>query len=663
MDLLQYPLVRFTLFYVFGIIAGAVWPTDFIGLIAGFAVALMLLGLQMVFVRKSNHLTIGYGITLLVSAFLLGMVVQKLHRGDTSPRAYVHLTSNPSRAYRLQLTVRERLKPTRHERYIALVNRVNETRTDGKVLLHWYAQPLTVGQTIWTVSNIRTGTRPKNPGQFDYTRYLEEHGILAQTHVRTAILSRGTARDLFYFADVLRTTVINHFKAAGLTGDELAVLNALLLGQQQEISQEVVRDYRFAGAVHILSVSGLHVGFLMLLVNWLVRRLPRSRWGRWLKIATIVSVLWAFAFVAGLSPSVVRSVTMFSFVALGLHLDRDTNVFHTLVVSMLLILLVAPSFLFDVGFQLSYLAVFFIVWLQPMFQRIWSPQNRIVRYGWQIITVSFAAQLGTLPLTLYYFHQFPGLFFVTNLLVLPLLSVIMVLGLVALVPAMFTVVPVGLAAPLGHCVRFLNAVIAYIAHFEQFVWRDIPFSKLMMLASYAAIFAWVIWFRKQNFVRISTALAATAVLQIAIRFETRPTAHDWLILYAPRHSVLVERNGTSAEVFTDSIDEQTLQNFRTAHFIGKLKMHRLPNVLWADGKKILVIDSSAVYPKCRPDVVLLRQSPRLHFERLLQDLKPSIVIADASNYKSAVARWKRTARQQKIPFRAIAETGYCHLSN
>jgi competence protein ComEC len=129
-----------------------------------------------------------------------------------------------------------------------------------------------------------------------------------------------------------------------------------------------------------------------------------------LKLCIIWFALWGFAVLAGLSPSVVRSVTMFSFVALGMHLKRQTNIFHTLLVSMLLILLFEPSFLFDIGFQLSYLALFFILWLQPIFLKWYKPDNQIVEYFWQLLTVSFAAQIGTLPLSLYYFHQFPGCF-------------------------------------------------------------------------------------------------------------------------------------------------------------------------------------------------------------------------------------------------------------
>ena len=167
------------------------------------------------------------------------------------------------------------------------------------------------------------------------------------------------------FFIIIKNLENHHFKK-----EELSVVIALILGQQQDISKEVLRDYQYAGAVHILSVSGLHVGFILLFITTLLKPIPNSRKGTIVKLIITLVSLWAFGLLAGMAPSVVRSVTMFSFVAIGLFLRRSVNIYHSLLVSMLLILLFRPSFLFDVGFQLSYLALFFIVWLQPLFKSI-----------------------------------------------------------------------------------------------------------------------------------------------------------------------------------------------------------------------------------------------------------------------------------------------------
>ena len=143
----------------------------------------------------------------------------------------------------------------------------------------------------------------------------------------------------------------------------------------------------------------------------------------------MVSILWSFAIISGLSASVVRAVTMFTAIVVATSFKRQTNTFQVLVVSMFFLLICKPHFLFDVGFQLSYTAVFAIVWLQPLWKQLWNPQSWFLKQFWSLLTVSLSAQLGVLPLSLHYFHQFPGLFFVANLTIIPVLGIILILGI------------------------------------------------------------------------------------------------------------------------------------------------------------------------------------------------------------------------------------------
>src|SRR5690606_208367 len=200
---------------------------------------------------------------------------------------------------------------------------------------------------------------------------------------------------------------------------------------------------------------------------------PRSP----VKLSLILLSLWAFSILAGGAPSIIRAVAMFSFVAIGLHLRRQTCIYHTLLVSMFGILLFKPQFLFDIGFQLSYLALFFIVWLQPQLAKQYHPRFKIARYFWDILTVSTAAQLGTLPLSLYYFHQFPGLFFVTNLVILPCLGALMTAGILAVLWTAAGHIPDWLIWVNETGIRWLNEFIAWVASAETFVWHNIPFDK------------------------------------------------------------------------------------------------------------------------------------------------------------------------------------------
>lgn len=224
---------------------------------------------------------------------------------------------------------------------------------------------------------------------------------------------------MFGLASNFRESIISKLKKENFGEEELGVIQALLLGKRDDISENTYNNYTNAGAVHILAVSGLHVGIILLLLEFFLSPLARLPKGKTLKLLLVVLLLWGYAFVAGLSPSIVRAVTMFSFVAYALYLNRPANSFNIIALSMLFILLVKPLFLFQVGFQMSYAAVFAIVWIYPKLQKFWFPDNFIIRKTWQLLSVSAAAQLGVLPISLFYFHQFPALFFISNLLIIP----------------------------------------------------------------------------------------------------------------------------------------------------------------------------------------------------------------------------------------------------
>jgi competence protein ComEC len=478
-------------------------------------------------------------------------------------------------------------------------------------------------------------------------------------------------KDVWYYTSKLRTKIIRNLEKTHFNKAELNVAIALILGQQQDISPDIIKDYQFAGAVHILSVSGLHIGFILLFVTFLLKPFPNTRRGSFVKLIIILASLFSFGLIAGLAPSVLRSVTMFSFVAIGMFLRRSTNIFHTLLVSMLLILLFEPSFLFDVGFQLSYVALFFILWLQPLLAQLWKPKNKIVNYFWEILTVSFAAQIGAFPLSIYYFHQFPGLFFVTNLVIIPFLSVIMALGVLVMVLAAFDYVPLFLAKSLEWSIFILNKIINSIASLEQFIIQGIPFNWQLLLSVYLVIIATIIWFKKPSFNRLTVALIAIIIFQITY-FETHwniQNQRELVIFNSKKNSLIAERSGENVTLFAnDSLIKTTATNKNlSAYLMGNFShlasAKRLENLMYYKANKILILDSLGVYPKdIHPDIVVFTQSPKINLERFLQNTKPKLIVADASNYRNIQKLWKATCLKAKIPFHATGEKGFYRLN-
>ena len=194
-----------------------------------------------------------------------------------------------------------------------------------------------------------------------------------------------------------------------------------------------------SGASHVLALSGLHIGFLYMLLLLLLKWLPGNVWGvRLFRAIVIITALWGFAFITGLSPSVVRSVIMFSLLALSVLSGRTGISLNTLALTAFIMLAVHPFWLFDVGFQLSFSAVTAILLIYPRLFRLLPIGNGVLKKVWALMCVSLAAQIGTAPLVLLYFSRFSTHFLLTNLLVIPLVSVIMYSAVILLVVSPFS---------------------------------------------------------------------------------------------------------------------------------------------------------------------------------------------------------------------------------
>jgi len=674
MKVFQFPLVRITIFFIFGILFSySIKPIP--------SVAFILLAISsLVFITAYYSLKIKskifslFGIATYLLAFFIGATTQTVHTESLQKNNYTHNRNIFDRNHTFTLTLREKLKTNSfNERYIAQLTSIDQEKTSGKILLNIRKDSLTnnlvIGNQLKINGLLNKNTPQKNPNQFDYSRYLENKQIYAQLYADPSQIKFNSKidEDIWYYTASLRSRIIQNLEKSKFSTKELNVAVALILGQQQDIDSDIIKDYQYAGAVHILSVSGLHIGFILHFITFLLEPFPNTKRGSFIKLLITVISLFLFGVLAGLAPSVVRSVVMFSFVAIGQYLRRSVNIYHTLLVSILLILLFQPSFLLDVGFQLSYTALFFILWLQPLLTQLWKPKNKIIKYFWDILTVSFAAQIGTLPLSIYYFHQFPGLFFVTNLVVIPSLTIIMSLGVLVMVLAAFNWVPFYPAKILELSILFINKIIGTIASLEQFIIKGIPLNTSLLISSYLVIIAVIIAFQYRRTKYLFTVLTAIIILQLSLittKWEVQNQT-EFVILNSSKKTQLLERNGTKTIIYANDpiLNNTILSTYLTANFSTLQHHYKLKNLIYFKGKKILLIDSSKVYPNnVHPDIILLTQSPKLNLDRLLQTIKPKIVIADASNYKSIQKKWAATCSQEKIPFHATNEKGFYKIN-
>jgi len=676
MKILHFPLAKISLAFIIGIVSFQYYKPSPIWVFGSVLFCVFLLLVFHLLSRTKNNFKLIFGVLSLLTSLLLGVASSIIHKETYNSLHYTNQIKDYENQHLIRLVINEKLKNTqKNTRYISTIRSVDKQQSFGKIILNIkkpnQIDSIKIGAELNVIGMLYKNKGSFNPNQFDYGKYLENQEIYAQVYANESqVKVIGKQKTIWSQFSNFRTKIIENLALSNFKKEELNILIALLLGQQQDISPEILKDYQYAGAVHILSVSGLHVGFILMFITFLLKPMSNSKRNAILKLAVILISLWTYGILAGLSASVVRSVTMFSFVAIGIHLKRTVNIFHTLLVSMLLILLWKPSFLFDVGFQLSYLALFFILWLQPLLSNIWQPKNRIIQYIWDIVTVSTAAQIGAMPLSIYYFHQFPGLFFITNIIVLPLLGVIMIIGLIAIIIACFGIVPFVIAKPLEFLIEFLNSIIHWVATFEDFIIKNISFNKEMLVASYLVIIFSVIWFKKKEFNTLILTLISIVSLQcvfIYTKFKTE-NAHELIVFNAKKHSIITERKNDLVTVYSnDSILENidnnlAIQSYLIGNFCKIEEKKNIGNLFYFKNKKILIIDSSSVYlEKTKPDILIVINSPKINLLRVFESWKPEQVVIDGSNYKSYARLWEATCRKEKIPFHNTNEKGFYKL--
>ncbi len=625
--------------------------------------------LGFILLKEKKAVGISFGIIAALTTVCLGVLIVAIAQPKNANDHYSKISTTQQESWKLKVT--EVLKPNSFsQRYFAEVAEYNSYKASGKIILNQSIdstfQKLQVDDELMVFTAKDEINPPLNPYQFNYKNYLEIQGVYHQLklNANNHIVLENSSRTIKGYATSLRQNIITKLEQANFGNAELGIIQALLLGQRDTISTETYTDYKNAGAVHILAVSGLHIGILLLFLEFMLRPMELLPNGKTFKLVIIVVLLWGFAFLAGLSASVIRAVTMFSFVAYALYLNRPSNTFNILALSMFFILLVFdPMLLFHVGFQMSYAAVFAIVWVYPILQKFWYPKNWLIRRVWQLLSVSVAAQVGVLPISLYYFHQFPGLFFISNLLIVPFLGLLLGLGIIVIALIVLNIAPNSLIELYNSIIGLMNSVIKWVAQQEAFIFRNIPFDSVQLVLTYCLLISMIWMLTKNTFKRILTFLICFIGLQLWSLYNQQNTyeKEQLLLVHQTKNSILAHQKGNQLNVFTN--DSSATKKFATSYKIKerveRLNYHLIGNSYKFNNQNLVLIDSSGVYDfNQKPvDYLILTQSPKINLERLIDSLHPKVLIADGSNYYSYINRWKKTCDKRKLPFHYTGEKG------
>ena len=565
----------------------------------------------------------------------------------------------------------------------ASINNNQAQAVNGRLLIYFSkdstVQSLDYGSRLIIRQPVREIKSAGNPGAFDFKQYSLFQGITHQVYLRPVDYEvlpgkeQNWFRKQLFISGQFLVQLLKRYIPGRL---ESGIAEALLIGYKQDLDPEIVQSYSNTGVVHIIAISGLHLGLIYWLLLLLLKPLNQSKKTRWLHATLVITGLWTFSFLAGAQPSVLRSALMFSCMVLGNSVNRKSPAINSLAVSAFILLCYNPFWLWDAGFQLSYAAVLSILLFnQPVYNWFYV-KNKLLDYAWKMNAVTIAAQILTLPVSLYLFHQFPVSFLFSNFIAVPLSSLLLLgeifLCLIAFYPAL-----AGFTGKLiASGIRLMNAWIERVEQLPFSVWEGIQLSStqaiwltgLLLTASY-----WLMEKSKKAFgASLFFLLLFSAERFISFR---EATGQQKIIVYhVPRLQAI---DFIQRRKFWFTGDSSFLQNQQSRNFHLKpsrvlhrvTETDRLNGLLHYEyyyrfgGKNILCLDSGIYFEKqadsSRPviDLLVLSGNPKLYLNRLAEALDIRQLVIDGSVPAWKASLWKKDADSLQIPFYNTGEKG------
>lgn len=460
------PLLRLVIPFSLGIILAFYQPTEISNaylLTITIMASVLIIIIRLRAINSRFYARWFFGAFASIFLFFSGFIFANIRAESFNPKHFSNQTTSIIKPIAYQgVLISEPEEKTRSLKAVVQITQIkidgNWTTSTGKCLVYFSkskAPNLKYGTEITFLKQPEIISPPANFDEFNYKRYLSHHYIyhriyLSENDYQTT--GNQPPNQLKFYAIEWRNFLLKRYEQFGIEGNQLAIVSALTLGKKESISPELKTAYSSAGAMHVLAVSGLHVGIIFLLLRSILAWLDHRKFGSIIKAVLLILSIWFYAIITGLSPSVIRASTMFTFMIFAVAINRKSNIYNTIALSAFFILLFEPFMILEVGFQLSYLAVIGIVYLHPYLYNLISLKPGLINQAWNITCVSLAAQLATAPLGILYFHQFPSYFLFSNLIVIPAAFAIMV---IAIGFQTFAVVPF-----LGHFFAlFLNGII------------------------------------------------------------------------------------------------------------------------------------------------------------------------------------------------------------
>jgi len=580
--------------------------------------------------------------------------------------------------------------PKKSERSVkAVVSFKNQHFTRGEKAIVYFKRDslsahLKYGDVLLVNTQLSPIEQPKNPNQFDYQTFMKRKGIHFTGFVKETgwtQIGQKIPNKIKYLSHNIQQKFSQMLFNAGLSGEEYSIASALILGNNDTMDPELRAVWTAAGVSHILCVSGMHVGIVFMIMNYLLFPFNLSKRSQAIKSLILLLIIWSYANITGLAPSVMRAGTMFTFVLFGNFLQRNTNVFHSLFTSCFLLLCINPLLIFEMGFQFSYSAVFGIVLLQKPIRNFYKPKTKVVNYFWELSSVSIAAQFATAPIAIYYFGQFPNYFLIGNLVVIFLSFWVVLTGVAIMVFSIFPFISQLIGYLLVYQIKIMNYTAKTVEALPYSTTDQISISFVQVILIYVTIGFFYYAYSKKSKKSLLYGLCSLLMIFGLYVYDKTASKHQKNItVYSLSKSVAINFNQHGKSILvSDSIrsKEDKRYQFSIKNHERKARINsKILNIqedyeddfflkkgsfLFFNGKTLYFLTgNNKLYPsseKLKIDYLYLSRNSGQKPEVIFKIFDCNMVIIDANNRLNLEREWIQYCREHHINYHSMREEG------
>jgi competence protein ComEC len=681
----KYPFVRLLIALIIGITGGWYLSIPLIVPVIGCCIAVFfLIGFNFLSSFKKFKLKWLRGIMIL-SIFVFTGMLMTWHQNIKNDK-YWYGKKYPANDYILATINEPPIEKTNSYKALVTIDAINKNgqwlATKGNVLVYLKkdssAKPaLQYGSRIVFKNAIQPIQNSGNPAAFNYNRYCLFQNITGQVFLSDKdylTLSSKNSNSFQQLLFTIRDWALNVLKQNIHSQKELGIAEALLIGYRNDLDRDLVQAYSNTGVVHIIAISGLHIGIIYSSLLMFFSLLRPSKTKKIIEPIFILLIIWLFTLVAGAAPSVLRSAVMFTCIIVGKFLNKNGNIYNTLAASAFILLIINPFYLWDVGFQLSYTAVVGIVMFYKRVSNWFYFKNLLLRKIWQLSAVSLSAQVFTLPLVVYHFHQIPLLFLFSNIVAVPLSGIILFEELILFCFSWWHTVASFVGNVTELSIKAMDNFIGHINNISFSVWDGLHISIVQLVLLFIAVILCTNWLLNK-----STGVFIPGLICVLLFFMIRDA--DLIYHMRQRKMIVYNIQGKSATDFISGsscsyagdpvvLTDAMLNNFNIKSSRTKDRVYTNYNevvpdtkdyILRLDTLKILMLDDINLTPypknKIRLDALILSQNIKQTPEELNSIFDCRYIVADASVPLWKSAKWKKDFEQLHLRFYSVAQQG------